>query len=154
MRPAGAIAVALPAGPAGPAGRGAPAGPGGASGTPPAAARSRHLGEPRAVRWLLIGLAMAFLVLFLFVPLLAVFAKAFEKGAAAFAAAVRDPDTLASIRLTLLTAGIATGNDRAVTPGGDRACEGWRGMRVVLRDRPYLAVVGTTYATRSGQSMF
>lgn len=63
--------------------------------------------EPRAVRWLLIGTAMAFLVVVLFVPLLAVFARAFEKGVAAFGAAVRDPDTLASIRLTLATAGIA-----------------------------------------------
>jgi len=70
---------------------------------------------PDAVPWiithgarrLLIGIALAFLVLFLFVPLLAVFAKAFEKGAAAFAAAVREPDTLAAIRLTLVTAGIA-----------------------------------------------
>ncbi len=69
--------------------------------------RSRHLGESRAVRGLLIGIALAFLVLFLFVPLVAVFAKAFEKGAAAFAAAVREPDTLAAIRLTLVTAGIA-----------------------------------------------
>jgi sulfate transport system permease protein len=68
---------------------------------------SRHLGESRSVRWLLIGLAMTFLVLVLFVPLLAVFAKAFEKGVVAFGEAVRDPDTLASIRLTLLTAGIA-----------------------------------------------
>ncbi|HEV3459446.1 MAG TPA: sulfate ABC transporter permease subunit CysW [Thermoanaerobaculia bacterium] len=81
--------------------------PAGGSGTLGAPARSRHLGESRAVRWLLIGLAMAFLALVLFVPLLAVFAKAFEKGVAVFAAAVRDPDTLASIRLTLLTAGIA-----------------------------------------------
>jgi sulfate transport system permease protein len=73
----------------------------------PATARSRHLGEPRPVRWLLIGTALVFLVTFLFVPLAAVFAKAFEKGLAAFAAAVREPDTLASIRLTLATAGIA-----------------------------------------------
>ncbi len=71
------------------------------------AGRSRHLGESRLVRWTLIAIAMAFLLLFLFVPLAAVFAKAFEKGAAAFAAAVRQPDTLASIRLTLATAGIA-----------------------------------------------
>jgi sulfate transport system permease protein len=69
--------------------------------------RSRHLGESAPVRWLLIGTAMAFLLLFLFVPLAAVFAKAFEKGFEVFAAAVRDPDTLASIRLTLITAGIA-----------------------------------------------
>jgi len=78
-----------------------------AAGTLPPAARSRHLGESRAVRWLLIGVALVFLVLVLFVPLLAVFAKALGKGVAAFAAAVRDPDTLAAIRLTLVTAGIA-----------------------------------------------
>jgi sulfate transport system permease protein len=71
------------------------------------ARRSRHLGESRAVRWTLIGIALGFLLLFLFVPLAAVFAKAFEKGVAAFAAAVSQPDTLASIRLTLATAGIA-----------------------------------------------
>jgi sulfate transport system permease protein len=69
--------------------------------------RSRHLGESPAVRRLLIGVALAFLVLVLLVPLLAVFVKAFASGLAAFAAAVRDPDTLAAIRLTLLTAGIA-----------------------------------------------
>jgi len=72
-----------------------------------AGAASRHLGESPAVRWLLIGVALAFLVLVLFVPLLAVFVKAFAKGVTAFAAAVRDPDTLAAVRLTLLTAGIA-----------------------------------------------
>jgi sulfate transport system permease protein len=69
--------------------------------------RSRHLGESRLARWLLIGLALGFLALVLFVPLAAVFVQAFAKGAAAFAAAVREPDTLASIRLTLATAGIA-----------------------------------------------
>ena len=72
-----------------------------------ASPRSRHLGESAPVRWLLIGTAMAFLVLFLFVPLAAVFAKAFEKGLEVFGAAVRDHYTLASIRLTLITAGIA-----------------------------------------------
>jgi sulfate/thiosulfate transport system permease protein len=71
------------------------------------AVRSRHLGESRLARWLLIGTALAFLLLFLFVPLAAVFVKAFEKGVAAFAAAVREPDTLAAVRLTLATAGIA-----------------------------------------------
>jgi sulfate transport system permease protein len=67
----------------------------------------RSLGEPRAVRILLIGLAMAFLLAFLFVPLAAVFVKAFEKGVAAFGAAVSDHYTLAAVRLTLLTAAIA-----------------------------------------------
>jgi sulfate transport system permease protein len=110
MRGAGAVVPTVLAGPLGPGGPVARAGrprPAGPAGTLPPAARSRHLGESPAVRRLLIGVAMAFLVLVLFVPLLAVFAKAFAKGAAAFAAAVRDPDTLAAIRLTLVTAGIA-----------------------------------------------
>jgi sulfate/thiosulfate transport system permease protein len=79
----------------------------GVPGAPAGGGRSRHLGEGRPVRWLLIGVALAFLLLFLFVPLAVVFAKAFEKGVAAFAAAVRDPEALAAVRLTLLVAGIA-----------------------------------------------
>ena len=63
--------------------------------------------EPALVRWLLIGTALAFLGLFLVVPLAAVFAQAFEKGIGAYLAAVREPDALAAIRLTLLAAGIA-----------------------------------------------
>jgi sulfate transport system permease protein len=53
-----------------------------------------------------IGVAGAFLVLFLFMPLVAVFAKAFEKGAAAYVAAIVDPMAMAAIRLTLLVAAI------------------------------------------------
>jgi len=112
MRGGGAVVATVLAGPPGGGPAGAPgiggrAGAAGSAGTPAPGARSRHLGESRAVRWLLIGVALAFLVLVLFVPLLAVFVKAFAKGVTAFAAAVRDPDTLAAIRLTLLTAGIA-----------------------------------------------
>jgi sulfate transport system permease protein len=70
-------------------------------------ARSRHLEESRPVRWLLTALAMGFLVLFLFLPLLLVFAKAFEKGVGAYVAAVADPMALSAIRLTVLTAAIA-----------------------------------------------
>ena len=60
--------------------------------------------EPALVRWLLIALAIAFLVLFLMLPLIAVFTQAFASGAKAFIAALGDPDTLAAIRLTLITA--------------------------------------------------
>ena len=60
--------------------------------------------EPRLVRWTLIGAALLFLGLFLFVPLATVFARAFEKGFAAYAAAIRDGDTLAAVRLTLAAA--------------------------------------------------
>lgn len=63
--------------------------------------------EPAAVRWLLISTAALFLGLFLFLPLAAVFVSAFAKGLAAYGNSFRQPDTLAAIRLTLLTAVIA-----------------------------------------------
>src|SRR5438093_781794 len=69
-------------------------------------ARSRHLQEPRAVQWLLVGAAMTYLALFLFLPLLVVFASAFEKGLAVYLAAVTEPVAVSAIRLTLLTAAI------------------------------------------------
>jgi sulfate/thiosulfate transport system permease protein len=63
--------------------------------------------EPSVVRWLLIGIAVAFLAVFLFLPLAVVFATAFQKGISAYFQAFRDPDTLSAIRLTLLAAEIA-----------------------------------------------
>ena len=65
------------------------------------------MNEPRWVRWLLIVVAMVFLLLFLFVPLAVVFAKAFEKGAAAWLAAISEPDARAAVRLTLTAAAFA-----------------------------------------------
>ena len=58
------------------------------------------------MRMALAIVAAAFLTLFLIVPLAAVFAQAFEKGFAAYLAAIREPDAWAAIRLTLLTAAI------------------------------------------------
>jgi sulfate/thiosulfate transport system permease protein len=63
--------------------------------------------ESAPVRWLLIGVMLAFLGLFLLVPLVAVFAQALEKGLGTYIDAIREPDALAAIRLTLLAAGIA-----------------------------------------------
>jgi len=68
--------------------------------------RPRYLTEPRAVRYALTGVALAFLVLFLLLPLVVVFTEAFGKGVGAYLAAVREPVALAAIRLTLLTAAI------------------------------------------------
>jgi sulfate/thiosulfate transport system permease protein len=71
--------------------------------------RGGHRGaltEPRWVRWLLIGTALAFLTFFLFVPLLLVFYKAFEDGFQTYLASITEPVALAAIRLTLLTAAI------------------------------------------------
>ena len=67
---------------------------------------SRSRTEPAAVRWLLTGIALLFLALFLFVPLTAVFVQALEKGVGVYLEALREPDALASIRLTLITAAV------------------------------------------------
>ena len=53
------------------------------------------------------GTALAFLALFLALPLVVVLTEAFRKGVGVYAAALRDPDALAAVRLTLLTAAIA-----------------------------------------------
>jgi len=65
------------------------------------------VGESRGVRWVLTGVALAFLGLFLFVPLAAVFVEALKKGLWAYLRSFSDPDARAAIRLTLTTAGIA-----------------------------------------------
>jgi len=70
-------------------------------------AQPRATTEPVVVRWLLISVALTFLVIFLFVPLVAVFVQALQKGILAYFDALRQPDALAAIRLTLLTAAIA-----------------------------------------------
>ncbi|WNC17337.1 sulfate ABC transporter permease subunit CysW [Brevibacillus brevis] len=67
----------------------------------------KHLTEPAYIRWLLIGLALAFLALFLILPLIAVFTEAFKQGAAVFAASITDPETLSAVKLTLLVAAIS-----------------------------------------------
>jgi sulfate transport system permease protein len=68
---------------------------------------ARATGESRLVRRLLIGGALGFLGLFVFVPLVAVFAQALGKGLSSYFRGITDPDTLAAIKLTLLTAGVA-----------------------------------------------
>jgi len=65
------------------------------------------LAEPAPVRWLLIAVTLSFLGVFLLLPLITVFAQALVQGLATYARALTDDDTLASIRLTLLTAAIA-----------------------------------------------
>lgn len=63
--------------------------------------------EPPAVRASLIVAALAFLALFLLAPLAVIFQQAFQHGIAAYFTALRDPDALAAIRLTVVTALIA-----------------------------------------------
>ncbi|MFN8988707.1 MAG: sulfate ABC transporter permease subunit CysW [Betaproteobacteria bacterium] len=76
---------------------------------PAAGARriDRATAEPAWVRLALIGLALAFLTTFLFVPLAAVFYEALRKGVVVYARAITEPDALAAVRLTLLAAAIS-----------------------------------------------
>ena len=67
----------------------------------------RPIGEGQGGRILLITVALAFLALMLLLPLVTVFAAALDKGFGAFLDAIRQPDALAAIRLTLLVAAIA-----------------------------------------------
>ena len=63
--------------------------------------------EPAWVRRLLIGIALAFLAVFLFVPLVAVFVEALKKGLDVYLAAISEPDAVSAIKLTLIAAGIS-----------------------------------------------
>ncbi len=63
--------------------------------------------ESTWVRWTLTGIALAFVLLFLVLPLAAVFTEALRKGLGAYLDGLREPDAWAAIRLTLLTAAIA-----------------------------------------------
>ena len=73
---------------------------------PSRSARPRATRDPAWARWFLTAVALAFLAFFLVLPLIVVFAEAFSRGAGYFLAAVREPDALAAIRLTLLTVAI------------------------------------------------
>jgi len=59
------------------------------------------------VRYTLTGIALAFLLLFLVLPLAAVFTEAFRNGVGAYFEALKEPDAWSAIRLTLITAAIA-----------------------------------------------
>lgn len=83
-----------------------------AEGPPFALPVNRHRVRPAAARrllvqWLLVGVSLVFLTLFLFLPLVAVFVEALRKGVAAYLTSFRDPAALAAVQLTLLVAGIA-----------------------------------------------
>ena len=73
----------------------------------PAARKERATQEPAWVRWWLIGLALTFLTLFLFIPLISVFYEALKKGSDVYLAAITHPDALSAIKLTLTVAAIA-----------------------------------------------
>lgn len=63
--------------------------------------------EPGWVKWLLISLALTFLSLFLFLPLVSVFFEALKRGWDVYLAAITEPDAVSAIKLTLIAAGIS-----------------------------------------------
>ena len=69
--------------------------------------RTQATQEPAWVRWTLIGVALAFLTLFLFIPLISVFYEALKKGVDVYFASLVEADALSAIKLTLITAAIA-----------------------------------------------
>jgi sulfate/thiosulfate transport system permease protein len=76
------------------------------AGTPPRSLRNAT-SEPVWVQRLLIGTALAFMTLFLFVPLATVFYEALKKGWDVYLAALVDPDAVSAIQLTLIAAAIS-----------------------------------------------
>ena len=67
----------------------------------------RATAEPAWVRYLLIGVALAFVTLFLVLPLVFVFAQAFAKGVAYYFHTFADPNAWSAIELTFIAAAIA-----------------------------------------------
>lgn len=63
--------------------------------------------ESAWLRYTLLGVMLAFLFLFLVLPLAAVCTEALRKGVGAYVEALKEPDAWSAIRLTLITAAIA-----------------------------------------------
>ena len=69
--------------------------------------RDAATGDSAVTRWTLIAIAVGFLLLFLVLPLIAVFAEALRRGASVYFASFADSDTQSAIGLTLLVAAVA-----------------------------------------------
>ena len=65
-----------------------------------------NITEPRSLQWLLIGVALLFLLVMLVVPLAAVFFEALKGGWELYVASLVDAEAQSAIRLTLITAAI------------------------------------------------
>jgi len=63
--------------------------------------------EPAVVRWIIIAIAVAFLSIFLVLPLALLFQQAFSRGVGPYLGALTHPDAIAAIQLTILVAAIS-----------------------------------------------
>ncbi|KAA0216783.1 MAG: sulfate ABC transporter permease subunit CysW [Leptolyngbya sp. PLA3] len=73
----------------------------------PARAGAPATRDTALTRWLLTGVALTFLGVFLILPLVVVFAEALREGFGVYLKIFQDPDALAAIRLTLIAAGVS-----------------------------------------------
>lgn len=96
----------------------------------------RRLTEPALVRWLVIGLALGFLVVFLAIPLAAVFMEALVDGIGPYFAAIAEPDAIAALKLTILTAIIAVPANLVFG-----LCAGWAIAKFRFRGRSLLTTL-------------
>jgi sulfate transport system permease protein len=74
------------------------------SGSPARSRRRDATTEPPALRIAAVLMALLFLAVFLFLPLLTVFIEALRQGIGHFIEAIAEPDALSAIKLTLLVA--------------------------------------------------
>jgi sulfate/thiosulfate transport system permease protein len=98
--------------------------------------KRRQLTEPLFVRWTLIGLALAFLTLFLAIPLTAVFVEALVNGVGPYFAAIVEPDAIAALNLTLVAAAIAVPANLIFG-----LCAGWAIAKFKFRGRSLLTTL-------------
>ncbi len=98
--------------------------------------RRRRLTEPRPVRWLLTAVVLAFLAVFLVLPLAVVCAEAFSKGWTAYASAIADPYAISALKLTLLAAAIAVPANLLFG-----ICAGWTIARFDFRGKDLLTTL-------------
>lgn len=63
--------------------------------------------ESSWVKWTTLGLSLVFFLVFVLMPLIAVFAEAFRKGAEVYWKALIDADALSAVKLTLIAAAIS-----------------------------------------------
>jgi sulfate transport system permease protein len=101
-----------------------------------AAPKRRQLTEPLLVRWTLIGLALAFLALFLAIPMTAVFVEALANGFRPYVAAIVEPDAIAALNLTLVATAIAVPANLVFG-----LCAGWAIAKFKFRGRSLLTTL-------------
>lgn len=73
----------------------------------PTTKKQAALQEPKFVQYTLTFIALAFLLLFIVLPLVSIFVTAFQKGADVYFDSITHPDALSAIKLTLTVVAIA-----------------------------------------------